>query len=302
MESLLVRAGCFVAIIALGALLRRAGMFQEKDFGLLSKISLRITLPCAIITGFAGKTIAPSMLLIPLLGLGMGCLCMAVAFIFNLKNSPQRRAFELLNITGCNVGAMTIPFVQSFLGPGAVVVASLFDVGNAAMGLGTSYGVAAAIQDGKGFSFKRIGRALLTSVPLITYIVMTVLTLLKLQLPAPVMEFADIVGSANTFVAMLMIGVGFRLSADRSQLGRLLKMAAMRYSIAAALAALFWFVLPFDLLTRQTLVILAFSPIITAAPAFTGELKNDVGLSSAFNSLCMIISIVIFLVLLGTMV
>jgi len=302
MESLLTRAGCFVAIIALGALLRRIGMFRPDDFSLLGKISLRITLPCAIITGFAGKTISVSMLLIPLLGLGMGLLCMAVGFVFNIKNSPQRRAFEVLNLTGCNVGAMTIPFVQSFLGPGAVVVASLFDVGNAAIGLGTSYGVAAAIQDGKGFSFKRIGKALLTSVPLITYVVMTVLTLLQLQLPAPVMEFADIVGSANTFVAMLMIGVGFRLSADRSQLGRLLRMVVLRYSVAAALAALFWFTLPFDLLTRQTLVILAFSPIITAAPAFTGELKGDVGLSSAFNSLCMIISIVIFVVLLSAMV
>ena len=120
MESLLIRAGCFVAIIALGAILRRAGMFQDKDFGLLSKISLRITLPCAIITGFAGKTIEPSMLLIPLLGFGMGCLCMAVAFLFNRKNSPQRRAFEVLNITGCNVGAMTIPFVQSFFRPPAL--------------------------------------------------------------------------------------------------------------------------------------------------------------------------------------
>ena len=301
MISLLIRAGCFVAIIVLGAVLRKIGFFKESDFTLLSKISLRITLPAAIVASFADKTVDPTLLTIVLLGLGMGVLYMAVGYLVNIRNGKEQQAFELLNLSGCNVGAFTIPFLQSCLGGGAVVVASIFDVGNAAIGLGTSYGIALSVKEGKGFSWKRIGKALSRAVALMTYVVMVILSLLHIRLPQPMLDFADIVGSANTFVAMLMIGVGFRLNANKQQLGRLLKLLALRYGIGALLAIGFWN-LPFDLLTRQTLVILAFSPIITAAPAFTGELKGDVGLSSAFNSICIVISLVIYVALLSFMV
>lgn len=301
MISLLIRAGCFVAIIVLGAVLRKIGFFKESDFTLLSKISLRITLPAAIVASFADKTVDPALLTIVLLGLGMGVLYMAVGYLVNIRNGKEQQAFELLNLSGCNVGAFTIPFLQSFLGGGAVVVASIFDVGNAAIGLGTSYGIALSVKEGKGFSWKRIGKALSRAVALMTYVVMVILSLLHIRLPQPMLDFADIVGSANTFVAMLMIGVGFRLNANKQQLGRLLKLLALRYGIGALLAIGFWN-LPFDLLTRQTLVILAFSPIITAAPAFTGELKGDVGLSSAFNSICIVVSLVIYVALLSFMV
>ena len=52
---------------------------------------------------------------------------------------------------------------------------------------------------------------------------------------------------------------------------------------------------------RQALVILAFSPIGSAVPGFTGEMKGDVGLSSALNSIAMVISITITVILLFVM-
>ena len=75
----------------------------------------------------------------------------------------------------------------------------------------------------------------------------------------------------------------------------------MRYSIAAVLAAVFYFLLPFELEVRQTLVLLAFAPIGAAVPGFTAELKEDTGLSSAINSVCIIISIIIMVALLSVM-
>ena len=71
--------------------------------------------------------------------------------------------------------------------------------------------------------------------------------------------------------------------------------------MGAILAVLFYFVLPFDIQVRQALVILAFSPIGSAVPPFTAELGGDVGLSSAINSMAIVISILIYVVLLGVM-
>ena len=53
MAQVLSRAGCFVAIIGLGILLRRIGVFKKEDFGVLSRVVLRITLPAAIISSSA---------------------------------------------------------------------------------------------------------------------------------------------------------------------------------------------------------------------------------------------------------
>ena len=102
-------------------------------------------------------------------------------------------------------------------------------------------------------------------------------------------------------MAMFMVGVGFKLGGDRSQIGRMVKILGIRYGVATVLALCFYFLLPFALEVRQALVILAFSPIGSAVPAFTEELREDVGLSSAINSVAIIISIVVIVTLLSVM-
>jgi predicted permease len=72
----------------------------------------------------------------------------------------------------------------------------------------------------------------------------------------------------------------------------------VRYSIATLIAIGCYTLLPFPLEVRQALVILSFSPIASAAPAFTGDMKGDVGLSSAVNSISIVCSIVIIVALL----
>ena len=78
MLDILTRAGSFIAIIVLGYVLKKIGVFKEEDFGILSKICIRITLPAAIITSFAGKEIDPAMLSLLLLGIGCGVVYVAL--------------------------------------------------------------------------------------------------------------------------------------------------------------------------------------------------------------------------------
>lgn len=302
MLQILTRAGSFIAIIVLGYVLKKIGVFREEDFGVLSKIVIRITLPAAIITSFAGKEIDPSLLLLLVLGIGCGAVYICLGFLLNRKNSREQRAFDILNLPGYNIGCFTMPFAQSFLGPMGVITTSLFDSGNAFICLGGAFGVASSVKDGKGFDLKRVVRALSRSVPFVTYILMVLLNLLHITLPGVVLECAGIIGGANSFMAMFMIGVGFKLSlGDRGQLGKILRILLVRYGVAAVFALVFYFVLPFDLQVRQAMVILAFSPIGSAVPPFTAELGGDAGLSSAINSMAIVISICIYVVLLSVM-
>ena len=299
MTDILIRAGCFVAIIFLGFLLKKRGLFQEMDFTVLSNTVMKVTFPAAIISNFAGKEIDPSLLILAAIAFVFGLLYMLLAVLVNLRASRERKAFDILNLSGYNIGNFTMPFVQSFLGPTGVIATGIFDIGNAIICLGGAFGVAATVKDGTRFSVKRILKALSKSLPFLTYILMLVVMFAGIKLSTFVLEFTGIVGSANPFLAMFMIGVGFRLGGKPGQIGKIVRLLSLRYGVSIILSLLCWFVLPFDVEVRQALVILVFSPIGSAVPPFTAELKGDVGLSSAVNSIAILISIAINVVLLN---
>lgn len=301
MLDILMRAGSFVCIILLGYFLKKIGFFKQEDFSVLSKIVIRITLPCAIITSFSGKSVEPAMLSLTALAIGCGFLYMGIGYVMNIRSSREKQAFEMLNLPGYNIGTFVIPFVQSFLGPMAVLAVSLFDTGNALICLGGAYSIAAMVKDGTGFSVKRLVTALAKSVPFVCYVSMLVLNLLKLQVPEFVLNFAGIGSNANAFMAMLMIGVGFKLEANRDQIRTVVRLLSIRYGVAFVLSVLCYNLLPFALEVRQALVILLCSPIGSAVPGFTEELKGDVGLSSAMNSIAIVISIIITVAFLSVM-
>lgn len=303
MLDILMRACSFIAIIAGGYLLKRIGFFKKEDFTILSRIAIRITLPCAIIVSFHGKVIDPAMLSLPLLGLGFGAVYVTVGYVSQklMGKTQEEQAFAMLNLAGYNIGTFVIPFAQSFLGPMAVIAISLFDVGNAVVCLGGAFSLACMVKDGSRFSLARIGRSLVRSVPFVVYIIMLVMSLAKIPTPGFVMSIAEIGSSANAFMAMLMIGVGFELTAKRDQLMTVARIVAFRYSIALVFALVCYFMTPFALEVRQALVILAFAPVGSAVPGFTNEMGGDVGLSSAVNSITMVISIAIIVSLLLVM-
>ena len=298
MLEILTKAGCYIAIILLGYFLRKIKFLPDQTFDVLAKISLSIALPAAVIANTAGKEIQVNLLAIAALGIGCGLVLMLLIYLLHMRQSREEKAFQVLNVAGYNIGNFAMPFTQSFLGPMGMLTCSLFDIGNAFICLGGAFGIASAIKEGKGFSLLKILKAPLRSVPFVVYVLMAILNLLGWSLPKPVISLAEIIGSSNAFLAMLMIGVGFKLSGDREQIGKVVKILGLRYGVGAVLALIFYFVLPFDVEIRQALVLLVFSPIGSAIPAFTGKMGGDTGLSSAINSISIVCSIVFMVVLL----
>ncbi|MDO5416499.1 MAG: AEC family transporter, partial [Lachnospiraceae bacterium] len=294
MTAVLIKAVTFVGIIFLGYFLKRIGFFQEKDFFLLSKIVIKITLPAAIAYSFASMELSPSMLVLTLFGFGGGVLMILLGYLVNRKKSREERAFSMLNVSGYNIGNFALPFVQNFLGPAGVMTTSLFDSGNAVICLGGAYSVASMVGGtSKGGSpVKNIAKALGKSVPFLVYVIMIIVRLLDITLPPVLISFAGTISNANAFMAMLMLGVGFKLTLNKEYTGKLVKYLLLRYSAAAVLASAYYFLLPFSLEIRQALVLVAFAPVASANPPFTAEMKGDIGLSSAFNSLSIVVSIV----------
>lgn len=294
MTAILTRAGCFVAIILLGYLLKRVGFYKKEDFHVLSRTVINITLSAAIINSYAGKALDPSMLLLTLIGFLFDLMAMGLAYVTHFSAGRERLSFAILNNTGCNIGNFVLPFAQGFLGPVGVMAACMFDAGNSMYSLGGAFGVASAVKHaGTRFSMKPVIRALSRSVPFLTYFTMIILSSLRVPIPTPVTDLTAICGNANAFLAMLMIGVGFELSFDRTQLGAIARILIPRFAMGILLAVLSYRFLPLAEVYRQALVILFLSPVPSSAPAFTAKMGSDYGLACAVNSVSILTSIVL---------
>lgn len=291
--EVLTKALAFILIIVMGYLLKKKGFFHAGDFYLISKIVIRITLPAAIVSNFSRITMDNSLLLMVVIGLAANIVMVAVGYLINAGKSKEAKAFDMLNLSGYNIGNFTLPFVQSFLGPVGFATTSLFDAGNAVMCTGVTYTLASMVI-GKGDkpSVKSILKSLFSSLPFDAYIIMTVLAILRIPLPSVVTSFAATVGGANAFLALLMIGIGFEIHMEKDKISTIAKLMTLRYGTAVLFALGAYFLLPFPLEVRQALAIVSFGPVSSVSPAFTGKLDGDVELSSAVNSLSIVLSIV----------
>lgn len=291
--EVLTRAISFILIIATGYGLKKIGFFTERDFPRISKIVIKITLPCAIIYNFSSISLDSALLLLCLVGFLCNVLLVAIGYLINLNKDGDMKAFDMLNLSGYNIGNFTLPFVQSFLGPIGFAATSLFDAGNAVMCTGIT-NTAASMAKGTGTraSVKQILKSLFSSVPFDAYLVMTAFAIIGIRLPAVVLSYTGTVGNANAFLALLMIGIGFEINLGREKVGHLVRILAIRLGISILLAVAAYFLLPMPLEVRQAMTIVAFGPIGGLAPAFTGNLDGDVELSSAINSCSIVMSII----------
>ena len=93
MDEILIKAGGFLFMIALGFVLKRIGLFSLDDSGFLSKLVLKVTLPMAIIKNFQGLELNRSYLMAIGIGFAVNFIAIAVVLLLTRKKSPAHRAF-----------------------------------------------------------------------------------------------------------------------------------------------------------------------------------------------------------------
>lgn len=299
MVEVLGKALSFILLIVLGYQLKKKGLFSPHDYQLVGKIVLNITLPGAVITSFAHFQMDHSLLLAVGIGLVGNVLMMLLALLLTRRDTPSAKMFYIFSLAGYNIGCFTMPFVQAFMTPFAVIAICMFDVGNSIMCTGMTYALTASCvgyADGRRdkFSVKNIGGKLLHSTPFVVYITMLVLALLDLHLPQPVYILTQIMGAANPFLSMLMIGMMFEISMDKQALAYVKELFAVRYLVAGAAAACFLYFTPFAREVNYVIALGFLAPCTIIGPLFIERLGGNVALASFFNSLSIVASVLIF--------
>lgn len=298
MIDILFKTLTLILIIVLGYVLKEFGVFnKDRDFKTFSNLIFYVTLPAAIITKFDGIEFPITFLFIALFGFVCNWMYLFVAKTIGKTTDEQQ--FSMININGYNIGNFALPFISYFLEGLPIIAISMFDAGSSAMTGGGNYAVAKTLSNPNDKPTVRdLLKPVYSSPIVMVYFFMLILSLLKLRLPSLIIETAGVVGSANTFLSLFMIGVILELDFDLSTSKRLMKYIFARYIPAAIVAVI---INLFDFIPQEikyTLTLILFAPISGNAPIFTDMLDSDLKLAGQMNSISIIISTIILTILL----
>ncbi len=303
--STLLKPAAFLFLIAFGYILKKKGFFGPEDYLVPMKIIINLTMPCAVLVSFASYTIEPSLLIIIALGFGMNCIMLLLGCLLSRKFPLPIRAVWLNCIPSYNISIFVLPFLQSGMAPICVIVACLFDIGNALMCNGTTCALSTAIMEGSGkFSLKTVFKNLSRSVPFVAYFIFLIITLCRIPIPEALITFATPMANANVCLAMLMVGLMLDLHIEKTMLKDVLRIIGVRFAVAIVAALCFYFLLPLSLDVRQALVIMAFAPISMVTTALTVKAGGNPAMTACANSLSNLVFIpcvLTFLMIFGVM-
>ncbi len=294
MKEVLVKSLGFICIMMLGYILKKKEFFKKEDGLFLSKIVMNITLPAALIAGSSSMNINYVAIIIILVGLTSNLFDIILAKYIERRNSSVTKAISMINCSGYNIGNFAIPFAASFFEPTALLYMCMFDMGNAFMVLGGSYALAKNEVDGSGrLNIKNLVKTLLRTVPFDVLIFLFIISTFKISIPNEITTIASMIGSANAFLAMLMIGIILEINITKNQAKAVTKLLGIRYLCNIILSCIVYFFLPVPILAKQMIVVVLFAPLSTISAVYSKMIDPDNPIPALANSISIILGIFI---------
>lgn len=320
--SAIIQPLALLLIILAGYAFKRAGLFGQRDYRVVQVTIFNLVLPGAIIYSFATNPHDTSLLWISVFGFIVAFIPPVIIFLATLRKPVTDRAFLMLNGSGFNVGCFCFPVVSAFLGTAAIVPAAMFDIGNCVMvaaGTNVMTQTLLHIQPGKTLAEQHAGQApslpyvkpkdrdarrlarkalawnifkgFFGSVPFDTYILMIVLTIAQVSIPGWIATMLQPLSNANSFCAMLMVGMMMDLPASQRDVREVLAVIGWRVPFALLFCAAAWLLLPFDAATRQTVALCCLAPIAVFSTMFTDKVLGNARLAGFSLTITAVISL-----------
>lgn len=296
MEQVIQQAGAFILIIFLAYFLKRKGYIKESDGNIISFIIANITLPCALLAGTVGIELSGDTTILILLGLLTNIIMAFVGYGAKAGDSKLLQGVFMLNVSGYNIGNFVLPFVQAVMPLLATTYLSAFNIGATFMGVGGIYALSDhIIHKTEHFEIRNFLKILFSSISLDIYIIVFILMLFDISMPRVIINTAAILGSANTFLAMFLVGMLLDFQIKKAEFVDLLKILVLRYAGAAIFTIITYLFLPLPALAKEVLMIIYFSPILNIATIFSKKIGYDGNLSANAGTLTIILSIIFYL-------
>lgn len=292
MKAVIVKSLGFIFIVLIGYIFKKRGFFKKEDGLFLSKVVMNITLPAALIAGANGMSINYLAIVIILVGFISNLFNIFLSKFIERRNSPVTKAIGMINCSGYNIGNFAIPFASSFFESTGLFYICMFDIGNAFFVLGGSYALAKNEVDGSGrLDIKNLLKVLLKSVPFDVYMILFIISIFKISISEEITTIASMIGSANGFLAMLMIGIILEVNISKEQVKAVSKLLGVRYLGNIVLSSVVYFFLPIPVLAKQMIILALFSPLSTISAVYSKMIDEDNPAPAIANSISIIVGI-----------
>jgi malate permease and related proteins len=286
-----------IIIIAFGYLLKRINILQEKDGEVISKIIFKITLPALVLVTFDSVKIETSLLLLPVIVLVYGIITAILGLLFFKNEERELKGSLMMLSSGFNVGLFAFPLVYAIWGMDGLTYFSMFDVGASFVVFGISYILGSYFsEEGLRLNPIEILKKLGKSIPLMTYIFASILNFFHIQLPDLLINVASTISGANIPLSLLLLGLFLNFKFDKQFIKPMVKFLTFRYGLGLTVGLVLYFILPYDIMLRSTILIGLLLPVAASALTFAVEFKystNSTRFIATMSNITILISIII---------
>ena len=197
-----------ILLIALGYLLKRINFIKSADSQVLSTLVLNVTLPSLVIVNLNSANLDLSFSILPIMMLIYGILAKVIMVALFRKYDNHVKGSVGMMAASLNIGLFAYPLVETIWPENGMIYFGMADIGGAIIMFGVTYFVGSYYSEGSDqFNFKFLGKKLISSVPLVTYIVMFILNMANIHLPKASIDFFTIISKANMPLSMILLGI-----------------------------------------------------------------------------------------------
>ena len=277
-----------------------AYFFKEKGFlpadssKILSWLVMHVTFPAQILSSLPSSELNFEYFFLPLISVTFAFLSLGIGLILFRTLPAEYKGLMLMGAIGINIGLFAFPMIKGVYGSQGAQIAALMDTGNVVMIFGLAFmvgdrfsPVSGSHKRGVAGTLKLLGK----SVPLLAYMAALALNLLSWELPGVVQSWFTVVGSANQFLVLIVLGVvlNFDWKGHAAKSG-LIVLLLLRYLLGLGLGVLVWFFLPGDLLMKKVVILCLILPAGFAVIPYSIQFGYNRSAAGAVVNLTLIIS------------
>lgn len=280
MSAVLVKIAPVLLTFALGALLRRAGIFSKADADQFLKLFFYVVAPALFLRAVPHLDLSIHLIAIPLSGAFIDFAVYWLAWLAGKRLNLPRKTFGafIIGTVIMNTGVL-YPFIIPIYGPEGVAIASLFDFGHASVVFSFVYINACRYGRGNNQSVGTLFKKFISSPPLLAIIFGLMLNICSWELPYVAEEFIEILCGLVTPVMMIPLGIYFETQIPQPKL--LLSSIVLRTVGGLCLGLLCVTVFDLHGLVRTVIILLSAAPsgILTLTYASMEDLDGELAAS-----------------------
>lgn len=271
MSNAIINAFTVILIFFIGYFFKKLRLTNIETAKKMSAVVIYITLPCAILSGSAGAIdIQPNLYFIVPLTFIISFTLPFLGYIL-FHRTPEKCVFVMLNLGGFNIGNFILPFMQNVLTPEGFIALCLFDLVNAFFCFGGVYCMALwfnrkGYSSGEDINLKKIFIELSKSITSFCCIISVALAAAHVTLPEAILHPIKVIGSANTFLCMLIIGIALNFNISMDKVKKSIEVLLIRYGAAFIIGFIVFTCLPYSAMVRITIMAMVCAPITSIAP------------------------------------